>query len=657
MGISEAEEWLRTGVEPSPPAFVSMPPFSPPPGFQRAVSSAPLSIQLSMQSISVFSIKEGDKPEEETDASLLYGQSEGAGASGSSAFDTAREPPAGRRITKIDRRTKNKMRIAKAKRKSLSKRRDVKKKWRSSIPLAIDNVQGVDDKAERIQLISEILVLLYGDDAEGVAEELKYESDNERSNNKESISAALAAGSPPKIQKRYGKQPGPGWKQQGMSRLGTPIWIWSPNTGRSTPKTTTPRSPTTPPPAPKPRSAPSTPPTTPTPSPTAQPVPPVAPTTQPSQPTAQPPKPQSPWMARVAKAQTVHADIMAKLSAGQLLTDTDKSNLARNLNPMNVAMLRQLHTSLGGTGSLVGTRTDKVNAVKAILSGTSQPQTQQPTPTTSSTALPKEKADSIRLRGGQAARDTGPGGQNPYEKNSNEAAAWEEGKAEELRTGDIQRSREDQQRKLDKETSPELAATALTKLQSVLGDKLDVSGQDSQFARAHIIALAKVPDNIHKKLIDAGLNKIRVGNGAVTSFSGYEYLSNESPRGWGGTLTWDDVAGMYDPAHKQVICGTGVQGARALSLHEYGHAIGDLLEYDNDPTLINFHKKLHPQLSPYEQQGGPGGFAGRQELLANAFMRVVEDPIGAAVRYGPDLVQWIESVVMSGESYKDEIRL
>lgn len=55
VGVKEAQTWLDTGVEPSPPAFVSMPDFAPPPGFQRAVSSMPLSIQLSLQSLAVFS--------------------------------------------------------------------------------------------------------------------------------------------------------------------------------------------------------------------------------------------------------------------------------------------------------------------------------------------------------------------------------------------------------------------------------------------------------------------------------------------------------------------------------------------------------------------------------------------------------------------------
>lgn len=46
-GIREAIQWLQSGQEPFPPAFVPMPPFQPPPGFQRDMA---LSIRLSMLS-------------------------------------------------------------------------------------------------------------------------------------------------------------------------------------------------------------------------------------------------------------------------------------------------------------------------------------------------------------------------------------------------------------------------------------------------------------------------------------------------------------------------------------------------------------------------------------------------------------------------------
>jgi len=62
-GISEAVEWLRTGVEPADRAFVPMPPFRPPAGFQRSIAGMPLSVQLSMQPMdfdfgAMFAVKE-----------------------------------------------------------------------------------------------------------------------------------------------------------------------------------------------------------------------------------------------------------------------------------------------------------------------------------------------------------------------------------------------------------------------------------------------------------------------------------------------------------------------------------------------------------------------------------------------------------------------
>lgn len=44
-GIEEAKRWIETGVEPSPPAFVAMPSFRPPSGFQRSLSGQSLAIE------------------------------------------------------------------------------------------------------------------------------------------------------------------------------------------------------------------------------------------------------------------------------------------------------------------------------------------------------------------------------------------------------------------------------------------------------------------------------------------------------------------------------------------------------------------------------------------------------------------------------------
>jgi hypothetical protein len=63
-GLAEAQKWLKDGVEPSPPAFVPMPPFRPPASFQRALESMPLSIRLSLEPLSSF---EEEKPKPKVD--------------------------------------------------------------------------------------------------------------------------------------------------------------------------------------------------------------------------------------------------------------------------------------------------------------------------------------------------------------------------------------------------------------------------------------------------------------------------------------------------------------------------------------------------------------------------------------------------------------
>ena len=47
-GIAEALNWLETGVEPTPAAWVSMPNFRPPAGFKRSVSGASLSLEMAL---------------------------------------------------------------------------------------------------------------------------------------------------------------------------------------------------------------------------------------------------------------------------------------------------------------------------------------------------------------------------------------------------------------------------------------------------------------------------------------------------------------------------------------------------------------------------------------------------------------------------------
>lgn len=76
-GITEAQQWLESGIEPSPPEFVQMPNFRPPPGFERSLTGAPLSIRLSMESMDVNAMF-ADKPKTEKGQWITIGGSKGS---------------------------------------------------------------------------------------------------------------------------------------------------------------------------------------------------------------------------------------------------------------------------------------------------------------------------------------------------------------------------------------------------------------------------------------------------------------------------------------------------------------------------------------------------------------------------------------------------
>ena len=52
------------------------------------------------------------------------------------------------------------------------------------------------------------------------------------------------------------------------------------------------------------------------------------------------------------------------------------------------------------------------------------------------------------------------------------------------------------------------------------------------------------------------------------------------------------------------------------------------------------------EFDPYLQQDGPGGYAGRQELLAEGFAATLTDEAKARQRYGDDFVDYIKDTVM-----------
>lgn len=267
LGIKEAAQWLDTGVEPSPPAYVPMPDFAPLPGFQRTVSSATMSIRLSLQPMATFAVDDTRHTHKSTESN--------------------------------------------------------------------------DD--ERATLIADILVAMFGDDAE---EEAKKLADDV------ALSAAFAVGNP-KVKRRYGAKPGPNWTAGGTSSNGKQIWVWGAASSPVAPAAPTPAP--TPPPAPVP----------PTPAPALR---------------------KGGQQAR-ASSIAAHTAAMAKLNAGQQLTTTEKAALAKKLSNMPTPLLHSLHTALGGSGS--AQRPTVVASVKAILaSSVSAPPAPTPPPALAPTPLP-----------------------------------------------------------------------------------------------------------------------------------------------------------------------------------------------------------------------------------------------------------------------------
>ena len=207
-----------------------------------------------------------------------------------------------------------------------------------------------DGDDQSIDLIADILVVLFDEDAVDVAEELygegRYTND-----------ISLAVGNP-KVKKRYGKRPGPAWVSGGTSRLGTPVWLHR-------------TAPVAPPPAPAPAPIPTPVPPVPTPSPPTPPAP--TPTPTPLAPTPTPTPAVGGGNKARAASIAAHTTAMTKLNAGQSLTAAEKASLAKKLTNMPTGMLRSLHSALGGTGLVTAGTNAKglVTAVRGILtSGT-----------------------------------------------------------------------------------------------------------------------------------------------------------------------------------------------------------------------------------------------------------------------------------------------
>lgn len=257
-------------------------------------------------------------------------------------------------------------------------------KWGGNVAMSaedqaaqLDGQTPLEEQEERTTLIAEILFAMFGEAAVDVAKELFAKQD-------EGISAAMAAGSPPSVKRRYGRRPGPGWTPTGVTSRGIQIWIWGPNNRNRTSSDSggqkrqpTPLNPTS-----------QTAPTKPTSSGPPAKAPPSLP--QPAQPQVAQLRPGG-QRARFQSQQTYKL-IMKRLSSGQELTHEDKVGLAGRLTNMATPMLRTLHAALNRSTGVRDTpnfaREAHIRMIRSIISPQQQTQRVLP-PIPPQTPLPQ----------------------------------------------------------------------------------------------------------------------------------------------------------------------------------------------------------------------------------------------------------------------------
>jgi HK97 family phage portal protein len=196
---------------------------------------------------------------------------------------------------------------------------------------------------------------------------------------------------------------------------------------------------------------------------------------------------------------------------------------------------------------------------------------------------------------------------------------------------------------------------ALTPVERALADypaleplKAGLRVDDFELAKVDLEDLNALRPTVLRELGDSGA-QVRLVRGVISDQPEFAHLKGVTPRGWPKGTTWDDADGLYSYAEKMAlkVYGTGGSGSTSTLVHEVGHGIGRLLGYNDDPELIALHVKDFAHLSPYEQQGGPGGEAGRQEFLAETIAKLAVKGEYAAEQFSsPEMVKWLKDKVL-----------
>lgn len=261
------------------------------------------------------------------------------------------------------------------------------------------------DRLDRIGLIAEILVSMFGDKSVEVAKKLKAESQRQSSSVVMSINAAFHL-DPQGIWHGPNPPSPTGWVQIAPGPAGG--LRWAPSNGAALTaaiqthgfgsQATSAPTPHGPPPA-TPQAAPS----------------PHAVAHQ----------------ARAVKANAAYTHAMGVLTTGGVLSPSEKSDLSRHLSVMSKQQLRDLYSSLGGTALITGAqRQPWVHAIKGILTGVTPPPTPAMQAAQGLPVTPKpSKQAALYVAPNQPATTTQPTSNFPPVPMRDETT-WETGKAQ-----------------------------------------------------------------------------------------------------------------------------------------------------------------------------------------------------------------------------------
>lgn len=149
---------------------------------------------------------------------------------------------------------------------------------------------------------------------------------------------------------------------------------------------------------------------------------------------------------------------------------------------------------------------------------------------------------------------------------------------------------------------------------------------------------ALLPVSMLQELEAAGMS-IRVARNSVTDHM--THLKGVRPRGYPPGATWDNVPGLYSPAHREVVVATDANwdgsrrmsnrhGSTSLLLHEVSHALDHARSYPSnvDQGFVNARERDLPALGAHNSYYVQEGEGGRSETYAETLaMYLNNDPI------------------------------